>query len=193
MMALPQRAQTLSSLEAFMPRMLFTLLAVIYLVPSIATAGPVDDLEKVWAAVGAQKSWHQAIALPGGKTDTIDYVAPDRWRMQHDGVTTVVIGDSTYLIKNGKTEKLDIPAEGGPTMSFAGELGDDIKRSARDLGMQTLNGQAVHAYSFTSEGLPTTLYVGANKLPVQGVVHQPQGTSVTITFSQWNAPIHIEP
>jgi hypothetical protein len=55
--------------------------------PSIANAGPVDDLEKVWAAVSAQKSWHQAIALPGGKTDTIDYVAPQRWRMQHNGVT----------------------------------------------------------------------------------------------------------
>jgi hypothetical protein len=60
------------------------------------------------------------------------------------------------LIKNGKTEKLDIPAEGGPMISFARELGDDIKRSTRDLGMQTVNGQAVHVYSFTSGGLPTT-------------------------------------
>jgi hypothetical protein len=193
MMALPQRTQTLSSLEAFMPWMLFTLLAITCLVPSIANAGPVDDLEKVWEAVNSQKSWHAAMVLPGGKTDTIDYVAPDRWRMQHNGVTTLVIGDSTYLIQNGKTEKLDIPAEGGPPISFAGELGDDIKRSARDLGMQTLNGQAVHVYSFTSGGLPTTFYVGANNLPVQGVLHQPRGTSVTITFSQWNAPIHIEP
>ena len=33
--------------------MLFPLLAGVYLVPSIANAGPVDDLEKVWAAVNA--------------------------------------------------------------------------------------------------------------------------------------------
>jgi hypothetical protein len=193
MMALPQRAQTLSSPEAFMPRLIFTLLAVIYLVPSIANAGPVDDLEKVRAAANAQKSWRATMVLPGGKTDTIDYVAPDRWRTQHNGVTTLVIGDSTYLIKNGKTEKLDIPAEEGPMISFAGELGDDVKRSVRDLGVQTLNGQAVHVYSFTSEGILTTFYVGANNLPVQAVMRRPQGTGVTITFSQWNAPIHIEP
>jgi hypothetical protein len=179
-----------------MPRKLFTLLAIIYLVPSIANAGPVDDLEKVWAAVNAQKSGHAAMVLPGGKTDTIDHVAPDRWRIQrYNGVTMLVIGNSTYLIQNGKTKKLDMPAGAGPTVSnpFARAVGDDIKRSARDLGMQTLNGQAVHVYSFTSEGIPTTLYVGANNLPVQAVMQQAQGISVTMTFSQWNAPMHIEP
>ena len=136
------------------------------------------------------------MVLPGGKTNTIDYVAPDRWRVQrYDQVTTLVIGDSTYLIQNGKTKKLDIPAGAGKMFSnaFATGLGDDAKRSARDLGMQTLNGQAVHVYSFTSQGFPTTLYVGANNLPVQTVMRQEQGTSVTTTYSQYGAPIHIAP
>jgi hypothetical protein len=175
--------------------MLFTLLAFICLVPSLANAGPVDDLEKVRAALNAQKSWHQTIVLPGGKTDTIDYVAPDRWRMQRwNGVTTLFIGGSTYVIQDGKTKKLDIPARAGPPVGspFAREFGDDVKGSARDLGMQTLNGQAVHVYSFTSAGVPTTLYVGANNLPVQAVMHQAQG-SITATYSQYGAPIHIEP
>jgi hypothetical protein len=177
--------------------MLFTLLAFICLVPSLANAAPVDDLEKVWAAFKAQKSWRATIAVPGGKTDTIEYVAPDRWRMQRwNGVTALVIGDSTYLIQNGQTKKLDMPAGTGPIMTsspFARAFGDDVKGSARDLGMQTLNGQSVHVYSFTSEGVPTTLYVGANNLPVQAVMHQAQGTSITATYSQYGAAIHIEP
>ena len=58
--------------------------------------------------------------------------------------------------------------------------------------MQTLSGQVVHLYGFTSAGFPATLYVGANNLPVQAVLHQ-QGMSVTTTYSLWNAPIRIEP
>jgi hypothetical protein len=49
--------------------------------------------------------------------------------------------------------------------------------------MQTVDGQSVHAYSYTVQGNPVTLYVD---------VVQNRNLTTTIKYSQYNAPISIQ-
>jgi hypothetical protein len=59
------------------------------------------------------------------------------------------------------------------------------------LGVQSVDGQNVYAYSFVTHGIPATLYVAPDSLPVQSVVNYTRGTT-TIKYSKYNKPISIE-
>lgn len=166
------------------------------LVPTIASANVVDDLSKMKAAFAAAKSWHATEQFSNGRTVTVDHVAPDRWRIQPaPNVTELLIGDTVYMVRNGKTTRVPIP--GGMLRKtidsfYAAGPDDEIKQSARDLGMQSINGETLHAYSFTTHGTPVTMYVGSDMLPVVSVVKDPKVTT-TITYSDFNTPIDISP
>lgn len=152
------------------------------------------DLVKVQNAFENAKSWHAEEHFSNGKTTIVEYSAPDRWRVKPTpDVTELVIGDHVYMVRNGHATKL--PFGGGMIKKMIQSVGfsvkDEIKRSARDLGMQTLNGQRVHVYSLTAHGVPETLYVGRNMLPIQAVVNDKK-TTTTINYSKYNAPISIE-
>jgi hypothetical protein len=178
-----------------MIRSLCALLLAAAFAPAAARADAAGDLAAVMSNFAAAKSYHVTEALPGGRTVTIDYVAPDRWRISPTpNITELLIGNDVYMVRNGKTTHLPIP--GGMLRAtidqLKGSLPSDVKSTARDLGMQTLDGQAVHVYSYTSHGATVTLFVGSNHLPVRNVVKASNGTT-TITYSQYNAPISIEP
>jgi hypothetical protein len=164
--------------------------------PLGASADAAGDLAKIRAAFAAAKSWHATEQLPGGKTVNVDYVAPDRWRIQPTPqFTELLIGNDVYMIHNGKTTRMPIP--GGTlrkTISsfYVAPLDEQVKSSAKDLGMQTVNGQALHAYSFTEQDSNVKLYVGNDFLPVQSVVTTPKG-EVTINYSGFNTAIDISP
>jgi hypothetical protein len=164
------------------------------LVPAVVFAGAYDDLLRVQAAFQSASSWHADEHFSNGRTVTVDYVAPDRWRIQPSpGITELVIGNDVYMVRNGHASKL--PFGGAMIRGIIQHVGfsasDDIRQSATDLGTQALNGQSVHVYSYTTRGTPVTLYVGANWLPVQSIV-QDKNLTTTITYSQYNAPISIE-
>ncbi len=169
---------------------------VLALVPAFALANAVDDLTKMKAAFLALKSWHATEQFSNGRTITVDYVAPDRWRIQPaPNITELLIGNSVYMVRNGKTTRVPIP--GGMLQKtinsfYVAPPDKEIKESARDLGMQTINGQTLHAYSFTTHGTPVTMYVGSDLLPVVSVVKDPKVTT-TITYSDYNGPIDISP
>jgi hypothetical protein len=153
-----------------------------------------EDLEKVQNAFTNAKSWQAEEHFSNGKTTIVEYSAPDRWRVKPSpDVTELVIGDDVYMVRNGHATKL--PFGGGMIKKMIQSVGfsvkDEIKQSVRDLGMQTLEGQSVHAYSFTAHGVLETLYVGRNMLPVQAVVNDKKNTT-TIKYSKYNVPISIE-
>lgn len=176
-------------------RVAISALAVLpLLVPVAVFANAYDDLMKVQAAFQSAKSWHAEEHFSNGRTVIVDYAAPDRWRIQPSpGIAELVIGNDVYMVRNGHTSKL--PLGGAMIREIIQNVGfsvsDDIKQSASDLGMHTLNGQSVHVYSYTTRGTPVTLYVDANWLPVQMIVRNKTLTT-TITYSQYNAPISIE-
>jgi hypothetical protein len=169
--------------------------AMAVLLPVVVFADAYDDLVKVQGAFQSAKSYHGEEQFSNGRTTTVDYSAPDRWRIQPTpDVTELVIGSDVYMVRNGRATKMPF---GGMIVSrlikaFAFSADQDIKQSARDLGMQTLEGHSVHAYSYVVHGTPVTLYVGADSLPVQSVVQDKNLTTI-IKYSKFNEPISIEP
>jgi hypothetical protein len=162
------------------------------LLPAVAFADAYADLLQVQTAFQDAKSWHADEHFSNGKTTTVDYVAPDRWRVQPaSNITEIVIGDDVYMVSNGKVTKLPI---GGGMIRNAIQrysLSADVKASVRDLGMQTVAGRSLHGYSYTVRGVPVTMYVGPDSLPAETVVRVSNGTT-TIDYSGYNTPIAIQ-
>ena len=154
-----------------------------------------DDLMKVQAAFQNAKSWHADENLSNGKTVTVDYCAPDRWRVQPSpDITELVIGRDVYMVSKGRSTKL--PFGGGMIQKLIQGVGfsvqEEVKQSARDLGTKMLDGHNARVYTYTSQGVPVTLYVGENSLPVQTVI-QNKKAATTIKYSKFNEPMSIEP
>jgi hypothetical protein len=167
------------------------LIASSLLLPSVALASPVGDLSAAMTAFDATRSWHATESFSNGQTVTVDHVAPDRWRIRPTANTTeVLIGSNVYM--NGRL----IPFVGGAIRSrlssFQMTITPEIRSSLRDAGWHVVGGYRTHAYSFTSQGVPETLYIGPGHLPIQAVTTS-RGVTTTITYSQYNAPITITP
>lgn len=165
--------------------------AVVAIIPLAVSADPNSDLNRAAAAFNAARSYHAVEQFSNGRTMTVDHVAPDRWRLQPDPKTNeVVIGNRFYM--NGRL----IPFMGGAIRAelshFNMTITPEIQSSLRDLGWQMVNGVRTHAYSYTSSGVPETLYIGPHDLPLQAVTTS-RGITTTITYSQYNAPITITP
>jgi hypothetical protein len=178
-----------------MKRMIVSaVVAVSYLVSSVALADAYGDLKKAQAAFLNAKSWHAEEHLSNGKTVTVDFSAPDRWRIEPTPtMTEVVIGNDVYMVQGGHSMKMPM---GGMMISkmikqFALSDDPEVKQSAQDLGTQTLNGRTVHVYSYTAHGVPETIYLGDDSLPVQAVVKNSSATTV-VNYSKFNEPITIE-
>jgi hypothetical protein len=165
-----------------------------YLVSSVALADAYGDLKKAQAAFLNARSWHAEEHLSNGKTVAVDFSAPDRWRIEPTpAMTEVVIGNDVYMVQGGHSMKMPM---GGMMISkmikqFAISDDPEVKQSAQDLGTQTLNGRTVHVYSYTVHGVPETIYLGDDSLPVQAVVKNSSATTV-VNYSKFNEPITIE-
>jgi hypothetical protein len=178
-----------------MKRMAVSVIVVCsFLLSSVALADAYGDLMKAQAAFQSAKSWHAEEHLSNGKAVLVDYSAPERWRIQPTPtMTELVIGGDVYMVQNGRPMKMPF---GGMMISrmikhFQFSADEEVKKTAQDLGTQTLNGRTVHVYSYTVRGVPETLYVGGDSLPVQAVVKNSSVTTV-ISYSKYNEPITIE-
>lgn len=177
-----------------MMRLASTALVASLLLSSIAFADAYGDLMKAQAAFQNAKSWHAEEHFSNGRTVVVDYSAPERWRIQPTpDMTELVIGGDVYMVHHGKPTKMPF---GGMMISrmikqFQFAATAEVKKTAQDLGTQTLNGHAVHVYTYTVRGVPATLYVGDDSLPVQDVVKDSSVTTV-ITYSKYNEPVDIE-
>ena len=174
----------------------FTVSAVVfaYLLSSVALADAYGDLKKAQVAFLSAKSWHAEEHLSNGKTVQVDFSAPDRWRIQPTPtMTEVVIGNDVYMIQGGHAMKMPMGGMMISRMIKQFQLADDpdVKKTAQDLGTQMLNGRTVHVYSYAVHGVPETIYLGDDSLPVQAVVKNSSATTV-VNYSQYNQPITIQ-
>ncbi len=167
---------------------------------AVSAAKPViadtyGDLQAASAAFAAATSWHADEHMPNGMTVTVDYVAPNRWRIVNPAMTELVIGNSAYMVRDGHTSAMPSMMAGMIQNTLSNfrvaPIGDDVKRSARDLGTQSVDGRPSHAYSYRTHGTLVTIYLGANHLPIQSIVKTSRGP-VTIVYSGWNSPIAID-
>ena len=133
------------------------------LLSSAALADADGDLKKARAAFLSARSGTPRQHLANGKTVMVDFSAPDRWRIQPTpAMTEVLIGNDVYMIQGGRSMKMPMGGMMISKMIKQFELSDDpeVKKTAQDLGTQTLNGRTVHVYSYTVRGVPETIYLG---------------------------------
>jgi hypothetical protein len=165
-----------------------------FLMSSAVLADAYGALAQARTAMMAARSWHAEVHSSEGRTIQMDFSAPDRYRIQATpSMTEVMIGNEVYIVQNGRTMKLPMGGMNIAKMTQQFQVQDDpeMKKTARDLGMQTLNGIRVHVYSYSVQGSDQTLYLDSDSLPVQSVIKNGSRTTV-VTFSKFNESISIE-
>ncbi|MGH9682183.1 MAG: hypothetical protein ACRD4S_01015 [Candidatus Acidiferrales bacterium] len=128
--------------------------AIAVLAPIVAMADVASDLQKIHDAFLAAKSFHAVEHFSNGKIVTVDYLVPDRWRIQPaPNVTELVVGNDVYMVRNGKSSRLPF---GGAMINktldkfkASWAVDEEVKQSAKDLGMQTVNGKSLHGELYT--------------------------------------------
>jgi hypothetical protein len=167
-------------------------LAAILAFPPVAAADVQSDMQQVATAFNAQKSFHADEHSSNGQNVSVDYIPPDRIRVtQPDKNTgTVIIGSDFWVNNNGKWSKLPSFAAKmvtGKVDQYRHLMPQNIT-DVKDLGMQTVNGKPLHAYQFTSGGVPATMWVDANHLPAQ-MQTTSRGITMTVVYSYGNVTI----
>lgn len=177
------------------------------LLSTTAFASPYSDLAQMRAAFFKATSWQIEEHLAGGRTLVVEYSAPDRWRfVPSRNLQEVIIGKDVYMVTGGHAVKL--PPRYGTLIAqrmasrsksdpLAGASKADLEKTARNLGTRTLHGKSVHVYSCVVRGVPETLYIGPDQLPVRavmnGVMIKGKRVNIVADFSRFNKPIAIDP
>lgn len=151
----------------------------------------------------AASSFHASMQMQGPQpmTTEMDFVAPDRYRMQMAAGPQVIIGDTLYLQANGKTSAVPLPA--GTVSQWRDPLQlqqNKADLSVEALGTEQVDGRTARKYLVRNTVPATsefTYWVGEDGLPLQ-LLHsgQNQGKpySMTLRYSRFNDPsISIEP
>jgi len=146
------------------------------------------------------RSYHASMEIDGGPQgqlrNQVDFVAPDRMRMQMAGMgTQLVIGDTMYMIMDGRSMQVPMPKGTltrwrDPGNFRAAEAG----MTAEALGSETVNGVSARKYALhysVPDAADGTLWIGLDDLPLKmQVASEAQGKQVTTTirYSRINDP-----
>ena len=145
----------------------------------------------------AASSFHASMHMEGAQTMTneMDFVAPDRYRMQMTAGTQVIIGDTMYMETKGKRMQVPLPA--GTISQWRDPLKIQENKeglSVEAQGSETIDGQAARKYlvrNTVPENTEFTYWIGDNGLPVQ-LLHkgESQGKpySMTLRYSRFDDP-----
>ncbi len=169
-------------------------------------AAPADPASEVRASMGrflAARSFHATLRMDAAQPveHTMEFVAPDRYRIGLPAGTQVVIGDTLYMQAGGRRQ--EVPLEPGVLSEWRdpmriGSLGDALQ--VEDRGVDMLDGQAARRYR-VQHGDPQPVafdyWIDAHGLPLQIVADGsgPQGDyTLTVRYARFNDPgIRIDP
>lgn len=178
------------------------------LLAAAAWAGPKEDMQALSLKFLALRSYHVTMESSDARMPKMqmDFVAPNRYRMQMPMGTQYVIGDTMYMSVNGRTMK--VPMNKGTVSGWRDS--DRVFRNldqtrVEALGTELLNGRPTKKYRMTQSGMtqsgktPGTslVWVGGDGYPVQvettGTARG-KNTTMTIHYSRFNDPaIRIDP
>jgi hypothetical protein len=167
-----------------------------------AAASPRDAVIAAMHRMVAARSYHADMHLESGKAGTrdttLDFVAPDRFRMAMAGMgTQYIIGNTMYLDVHGRRIQAPAPAATLQQWRDPGRLaGIEATMTVDDQGSERIDGAAVHKYLVRNDK-PTpvemTLWVDDAGLPRQLATHTAIG-SVTTRYSRFDDPtLAVEP
>jgi len=139
----------------------------------------------------------------GTMVNELDFVAPDRFRMQMQGIgTQTVIGDRMWMDMRGRTMQVPVPP--GTSQKWRDPANFEAAKAdlaVEALGEEDIDGQPTRKY-LTRHTQPTpgevTLWIGRDDLPVQMRVQADDDTgkptTVTVRYSRFDDPaIEIDP
>ena len=175
-------------------------------------AGDLNPLSDPKAAIKASmdrflalRSYHAAMDFEGGPGTTmgdhamghheIDFVAPDRFRLQMPMGTQVIIGDTMYMHMRGRTMQVPMPKGTlsqwrDPAKLEQSEAGMTVQDQGRDTvgGVPTRKYRVHHAQP---KPVDVTMWINGDGLPLQiQVASVVQGKTLTSTtrYSRFNDP-----
>lgn len=119
-------------------------------------AAPMEAVKGSMDTFLGARSFHATMVMEGAKgmTTEMDFVAPDRYRLQMPVGTQVIIGDTMYMQVDGKTMKVPLPA--GTISQWRDPL--KIQENKDSLSVESQG-------SDTIDGKPATKYLVRNTLP----------------------------
>ena len=145
-------------------------------------------------------SYHVSMQMSGGPkglmNNEVDFVAPDRFRMQMAGVgTQLIIGDTMYMSMQGRSMKVPMPKDTTRKWRDPGGFKEaEAGMTAEGMGSESVDGVNAQKYSVHySVPTPTdsTLWIAADGMPLQMRMNtDSKGTPMTMTmrYSRINDP-----
>ena len=135
------------------PKMLAAL--ALGLACSAAGAAPKDELHAAFAKFLQAKSFRASVTdvKNGGVVSTMEFVAPDRYRIKPaKGPQSLVVGDTMYIDMNGKLTPMPVPGIGEKVAQYRNKdfLAEvESGMTVQALGDETVDGEAAKVYAYT--------------------------------------------
>lgn len=170
-------------------------------------SSPKDDIKAAMDRFLQVKSFHATMsmtgtAIPGGSMTTeMDFVAPDRYRMQMPMGTQVIIGDTMHISGQGRSMKVPMPKGTLSQWRDPAKLAENqATLSVESQGSDTVDGVAAHKYLVrNTQPKPSdvTMWIGDDGLPLQ-IQHSSSADGKTmdakIRYTRYDDPsIRIDP
>ena len=165
----------------------------------VAAADPYGDMAKVQKAFYHIHSFRGTISSRRLKSPIkMEFVAPDRYHVVTPAGDQYIIGNTMTMHVGGMSMKVPLGATQGMltnVRSFAAN--EDLKKdyTIKYLGTTNEGGQTLRIYSYAKSSNPSLtmkMFVGPDNLPRRNEVTDSNGTT-TVTYSDYNAPITIQP
>ncbi len=166
-----------------------------------------DDIRAAMAAFLQAKSFHADMEIddpqaPGGKMKTtMDFVAPDRYRMQMPMGTQIIVADTLYMTIQGKTMKVPMQKDQLAQWRDPGKLNEhEATMTVEAQGRDAVDGVPARKYAVRNtrpQPVEMTMWVGEDGLPLQILNRtdmQGKAVETRIRYSRYNDPsIKIDP
>ncbi len=178
--------------------------ACLLLLVSLPTwAGAKDDLRASIQKMMAAKTYHAEMKADTGRamTSSIDFAAPDRFRMTLPMGTQTIIGDTMIMNINGMHMKVPMPKGTLTKWRDPANMEKNMATMAIEaLGVDIVDGQPARKYHITNtqpQPSDSIYWIGANGYPLQIQVSgkaMGKASTTTIHYSRFNDPaIRIDP
>jgi pectate lyase len=177
------------------------------------TAGDAQALNGLTAAINAQLNARSFRARMDSTFNgqemarTIEYVAPDHFRLAGDNDETVIIGSKAWA-RHGNSAWQELPIDASRMIASVRDpkIIDEIRKSAevKLVGPDTLDGKPMTVYQYTLRNMMGTTMTSHAKAWISTADNLPrrieteaeingQPSKATITYFDYNADIKIDP
>ena len=163
-----------------------------------AWAGTKEEMKAMGAKFLAARSYHATMTSSDKRVPKteMDFVAPDRYRLDSGMGPQVVIGDTMYMTVGGNTMRIPMPKGMLTQWRQTDRAFREIDRAQIEaLGSESVDGKPARKYRMiqTFDGVrsDTLLWVGANDLPIRMETTGTAGKrtyTTTIVYSRFNDP-----